>query len=936
MRRLRVFLSAVLLMSLLLSWTGGIRSGAAQSSTQEIDAQTKARTLMAQMTPEERVGQLFLVTFDGTATDSASPVYNLVVNYHIGGVMLRADKNNFVGPENTTTAALHLNQELQTLNWNVGQATLAETGPTDAAQTPYIPLFIGVVQEGNGAPEDSIMSGLTPLPSQMALGAAWKPTLAYQTGQILGRELSRLGFNLIFGPSLDVLDTPSVEASDDLGTRAFGGDPYWVAEMGKAYIRGLHQGAQGSLAVIAKHFPGRGDSDRPPEEEVATVRKSLEQLKQIELAPFFAVTSGTTDEDAQTDGLLVSHIRYQGFQGNIRATTRPVSFDQTALETILALPEFTNWRSNGGIVVSDDLGSLAVRKFFESTGSEYDPRQVARYALLAGNDLLYVNNLQAPGDPDSTTTIIRTLSFLTQKYAEDPAFAETIDSSVERLLTLKYSIYPEFTPDQVLPDGTDIATLGNAQQTTFDTLRSAATLVNPTLADLDSVLPRAPELRDQIVFLTDTRTAKQCAKCLEQAVLSVDAMKSAVLKLYGPAAGGEVQESRLSSFSFQDLKSLLDDPTTRPELEQSLQQADWIIVLLQKPDAAIPSSNAFKQLLAERLALVRNKRLIVFSLGAPYYLDATDISRLTAYYALYDKTSGAADVAARLLFRELLPNGTLPVSVPAVGYDLLDATTPDPAQIIPLIVDMVTPSMTPEGMQTPLPTPMPLFKIGDLLPLRTGEIIDQNGHQVPDGTIVRFFFTIGGDVTTAQQVEALTSGGVARTVYRIQSPGLIQIRVTSEPAMTSQVLQLDVTELGASITALAPTPISTGEAEATDTAQVETTPAPELPGNKASSLGFLDWLSSGIIIAAMGIGAFFGGRRINLRWAWRWACSTVAGGWLGYLYLQLGLPGTQAVIEDLGIWGVLIFVVVGGLLGFGIGYLWRREQYAVASAKKPK
>ena len=321
--------------------------------------------------------------------------------------------------------------------WNVGQAALAETGPTDAAQTPYIPLFIGVVQEGNGAPEDSIMSGLTPLPSQMALGAAWKPTLAYQTGQILGRELSRLGFNLIFGPSLDVLDTPSVEASDDLGTRAFGGDPYWVAEMGKAYIRGLHQGAQGSLAVIAKHFPGRGDSDRPPEEEVATVRKSLEQLKQIELAPFFAVTSGTTDEDAQTDGLLVSHIRYQGFQGNIRATTRPVSFDQTALETILALPEFTNWRSNGGIVVSDDLGSSAVRKFFESTGSEYDPRQVARYALLAGNDLLYVNNLQAPGDPDSTTTIIRTLSFLTQKYAEDPAFAETIDSSVERLLTLK-------------------------------------------------------------------------------------------------------------------------------------------------------------------------------------------------------------------------------------------------------------------------------------------------------------------------------------------------------------------------------------------------------------------------------------------------------------------------------------------------------------------
>ena len=47
------------------------------------------------------------------------------------------------------------------------------------------------------------------------------------------------------------------------------------------------------MMVIAKHFPGRGDSDRSPEEEVATVRKSLEQLKQVELPPFFAVTNSS-------------------------------------------------------------------------------------------------------------------------------------------------------------------------------------------------------------------------------------------------------------------------------------------------------------------------------------------------------------------------------------------------------------------------------------------------------------------------------------------------------------------------------------------------------------------------------------------------------------------------------------------------------------------
>ena len=129
-----------------------------------------------------------------------------------------------------------------------------------------------------------------------------------------------------------------------------------------------------------------------PEEEVATVRKSLEQLKQVELNPFFAVT--TSDEPTEVvDGLLVSHIRYQGFQGNIRATTRPVSFDATALSTILALPEFATWRTNGGLVVSDNLGSAAVREFYAQSGETYSPRSVARDAFLAGNDLLYLGNI---------------------------------------------------------------------------------------------------------------------------------------------------------------------------------------------------------------------------------------------------------------------------------------------------------------------------------------------------------------------------------------------------------------------------------------------------------------------------------------------------------------------------------------------------------------
>jgi len=108
-------------------------------------------------------------------------------------------------------------------------------------------------------------------------------------GRCSGQELSALGINFLLGPSLDVLDLPKIEITSNLGTRTFGGDPFWVGEMGRAYIRGVHQGSNGKLAVAAKHFPGYGGSDRLPEEEVATVRKSLDELKSFDLAPFFAL-----------------------------------------------------------------------------------------------------------------------------------------------------------------------------------------------------------------------------------------------------------------------------------------------------------------------------------------------------------------------------------------------------------------------------------------------------------------------------------------------------------------------------------------------------------------------------------------------------------------------------------------------------------------------
>src|SRR4030095_3545030 len=114
----------------------------------------------------------------------------------------------------------------------------------------------------------------------------------------------------------------------------------------------------------------------------------------------------------------------------------------------------------------------------------------------------------------------------------------------------------------------------------------------------------------------------------------------------------------------------------------SLERADWIVISLT--DVANGQIELLRRFFSERPNLIRNKKVILFSFTGPYYLDPTDISKLTAYYGLYSKQPAFVEVAARLLFQQqqITLQGASPVSIPAVGYDLHDATQPDADQSI--------------------------------------------------------------------------------------------------------------------------------------------------------------------------------------------------------------------------------------------------------------
>lgn len=907
---LRRFLSVFLLCTLVLSLhPANVGASVAATDTASADA----RQMLTQMTPEERVGQLFLVTFTGSSAENDSQIYNLIVNYHVGGVVLRSGNDNFVAAPDTIPAAYQLVSRLQNIEWENSSASNPEI------TTNYIPLFVGLSPDGQ-SPNDQILSGLTPLPDLMAVGATWDPSLAEQVGAVAGQELSSLGFNLYFGPSLDVLEAPESTLGNGVGANAFGGDPYWVGAMGSAYVSGLHTGSGNRLFVVADHFPGRGSADRPEGEEPATVRKLFEELKTIELAPYLAVTNGSQSDDAVVDGLLVSHIRYQGFQGNIRSTTRPVSFDSQALAQILSLSTFSTWRSAGGVLISDDLGSETVRSFYDPGNQSFLARIVARDALLAGNDLLYMGNIVSSDMPDSYSSVVKAMEFFAQKYREDPAFAQRVDDAVLRVLAAKYRLYATFDPASVVPAEDGLALIGQSNAVTFDVASRSATLVSPDQLALETILPSVPGIRDHIVFLTDVQTRQQCSSCTEEPRLAADALQNAILRLYGSQGGGQVMDGRLISYPLTSVEGLLEGGLGSPDLETSLYQSTWVVINMLDAEPGATQTILLKRFLSERQDMLRDKNVIIFFFGAPYYLDSTDISKLTAYYCLYSESAPFVEVAARLLFRELTPSGDLPVSVPGMDYDLLSATAPDPAQVIQLSLDMPS-APTGTGTLSPNATLTPSFRVGDTITVRTGTILDHNGHPVPDGTGVHFTVAISGDAGVIQQLDSVTSGGVAAVSFSIERSGLIEVTAASDPANTSVVLQLDVTGEGVSVTVVAPTPV------VLVTATPETDTQPDIDSVSPLESGYPGlggWFVMLALAGGIGYLAFFlGNRNISARWGMRWALGTACGALLAYTYLAVRLPGAAEFLKLAGMFGLIGVVLFGALLGFGLAVVWR-------------
>jgi len=902
--------------------------------------------LMERMSSAAKVGQLFLVTFPGAEVTEGAIIADLIRDYHVGGVVLLPDNGNIVNEGDTPTQVATLVGQLEETAWAATQPVTETLAEESVPPGPFIPLLIAVNHEGNGMPFTGIINGMTPLPSEMALGATWNPSYAEIAGQIAGQELRALGVNMLLGPLLDVLENPRPESADDLGVRAFGGEPFWVGQMGQAYIRGVHEGAEGQVAVVAKHFPGLGASDRSLEEEVSTVQRTLEKLRQIDLAPFFAVAQAE-DPLARPDGLMVSHIRFRGLEGGRFVTTRPVSVDSQVLQRLLGLPELATWREEGGVTVSDGLGVRALRRFYDPSEQSFNSRRIAQEAFLAGNDILLLSQFALGDDwEEQIANVESTITFFREKYDTDPSFQVLVDAAVARILRLKLALYSgTFSLAAAQPDVEAAGEQVGLQQETVSAIgRGAITLLSPPSFDL---APSPPTPDDNIVIFTDSREGQPCATCAPVPYVDPLALRDTIVRLYGPNATGQINPALVTSFTFDQLEEYLSAPPPTPAptpapgevatpippglVEATLQRADWIIFAMLNPASDPPQSEVVRRFLAEQADALRHPYLIVLAYDAPYYLDATEISKLSAYYAAYSRIEPFIEASVRALFGESAPVGTLPVSVTGINYDLLVQTSPDPEQVVTLYYDIGEPPE--EGQPTPEPTEegqptleSPRLEVGDKLRLRTGVIVDHNGHPVPDGALVQFIFTYPQEGLEHTVVES-TRGGVAETTYTLERTGQLDISVQADPVPRTICLQITIQE-GEPAIIWTPTPLPTATSLPTPTPTAEPEPAPEEtptstpgPGNGEEDIppaddgvGLLDLalaLFGVLIVGGMGY-SVVRLRNEPVTWALRLALWSVIGGLVLYLAYALRLPGVDWLRDQAGAWAAWWTALLGG------------------------
>ncbi|MEU6274273.1 glycoside hydrolase family 3 N-terminal domain-containing protein [Streptomyces populi] len=318
-----------------------------------LPAETRVDDLLSRMTPEEKTAQLYGV-WVGAATDGDG-----------------------VAPLQSEMASSYDWDELITRG--LGQLTRSfGTAPVDPALGAQALAraqrrITGAGRFGIPAiAHEECLAGFTAwrataYPVPLAWGAAFDPELVEELGRRIGDDLRSVGVHQGLAPVLDVVrDLRWGRVEETIGE-----DPYLVATVATAYVRGLE--SAGIVATL-KHFAGYAASAGA--RNLAPVRAGVRELSDITLPPFeMALREG---------GARSVMAAYNDIDGV------PASADPALLTGLLR----EEWGFTG-TVVSDYFGVGFLQTLHRVAGSE---AEAAHKALEAGIDV-ELPTLKCYGEP---------------------------------------------------------------------------------------------------------------------------------------------------------------------------------------------------------------------------------------------------------------------------------------------------------------------------------------------------------------------------------------------------------------------------------------------------------------------------------------------------------------------------------------------------------
>jgi len=529
------------------------------------------------MSMEEKVGQMLMPDFRNwngkNVTVMNDEIAKLVKDYHLGGVILFR--------ENTVTA---------------DQTTKLVSAYQEAAEK--YGLLISIDQEGGIVTR--LQTG-TDMPGNMALGATRSEELAEKVGRTIGEELNALGINMNFGPVLDVNNNPD---NPVIGVRSFGEDPKLVANLGNAYIKGLHETG---TAATAKHFPGHGDTAVDSHVGLPAVPHDLDRLKKVELYPFQQAM------DSGIDAIMSAHVTFPKIDDTKAISKKDgteVSVPGTLSHKILTglMREEMGFK---GVIVTDAMNMGAIADHFGSVDA-------AIRAVKAGADVLLM-----------PVGIVEVANGIYDSVKSGDISIERIEQSVERILTLKLNrgivkAEVEKSLDEKVANA--IQVVGSANHKAIEKEAAAKSI---TLVKNNAVLPLNVAKEDKIVVVGGSS-------------LSANLLADEVKKHH-------------ENVTYINTSTTLTDS----QLAQ-VQGAKSIIVSTYTSSVSARMPSGSQMLMTNQLI---GTGIPVIAVGARNPYDIMSYTDVDAYLVQYGFRPASFEAAANTIFGKNNPTGKLPVTI---------------------------------------------------------------------------------------------------------------------------------------------------------------------------------------------------------------------------------------------------------------------------------